>query len=94
MQHKVSELEGELLDAAVMKAEGGEWDWPPPYSTLWERGGLIIERERITLYANGTADWSQSWSAAAPDQTHVSVGPTALIAAMRAYCASKFGRDG
>ena len=62
MKHKVSELEGALLDAAVAKAEGYELDSdgdnrtvrdnggaPSRWrpSTDWTQGGPIIEREEI-----------------------------------------------
>lgn len=61
-------------------------------STKWEKGGLIIERERIALdpitrNRNHTAEWqAQVWAPFA-----VQTGPTPLIAAMRALVASKFG---
>lgn len=64
MKHKVAELEGALLDAAVAKAWGAftvddEWlfglsfqnEWKP--STSWRHGGPIIERGRITVAAVG-----------------------------------------
>lgn len=68
--------------------------WP---STDWSQGGPIIEREGIEL-----EPWSESdlsvWCAglvhnALPlgEQRAWAKGPTPLIAAMRAYCASKFG---
>lgn len=64
-------------------------------SSEWLYGGPIIERERITIspayrgegwgaYINGCCYESDD-----PDQT----GPTPLIAAMRAYVASKFGDE-
>lgn len=58
----------------------------------WEHGGPIIERERIaidpiTRNRNHTAEWqAQVWVPFA-----VQTGPTPLIAAMRAFVASKFG---
>jgi hypothetical protein len=67
MKHKVSELEGVLLDAAVALADGKQWVqisedevqvdgmpfWP---SCMWEDGGPIIERERIMLVSFCTED--------------------------------------
>jgi hypothetical protein len=95
MKHKVSELSGELLDAAVAKAEGDKWEWPSPYSSLWERGGPIIERERITV--SSPREFSPRWSAVCflrPSEVMVrGEGRTPLIAAMRAYVSSKFGDE-
>lgn len=129
MKHKVSELEGDLLNAAVAKAEGWvlhdqeDWRAPPTPddeqgalmasvgvwepSTAWDHGGPIIEREHIGLTANverlycGLAPkMRQPWTAGIqwdyPDGRSVRVwqaGPTPLIAAMRAYVASKFGEE-
>jgi len=65
MKHKVAELEGALLDAAVAKAEGIEVEYsfgqcrrlPLPGVVIqtyqpsrdWADGGPIIERERISI---------------------------------------------
>jgi hypothetical protein len=95
MQYKVAELEGALLDAAVWLAMGvtpekvAEHGGAPQYSTKWERGGPIIERERIELHT-GSADHPY-WEAICGAQDVQAGGPTPLIAAMRAYVASKFG---
>lgn len=116
MKHKVSELEGALLDAAVAKAEGmqhAEWgsgafvpivrrdgmlwidEWcdgsslkPYTPSSQWHLGGPIIERERIEV---GPARWDTDWYGATT--MHNASGPTPLIAAMRAYVASKLGEE-
>jgi len=128
MKHKVSELEGALLDAAVAKAEGGEvfevrGDGEPPYpyfatrkprcphrrvaaySTDWNVGGPIIERERIAVYFDdgwiagfdlGIDHWDyggETGSGSSLELRHSAAGPTPLIAAMRAYVASKFGDE-
>lgn len=73
MKHKVAELEGALLDAAVAIAEGGvvlpgriEWPdqalaFPTIYQPTesWADGGPIIEREQITLLADyGGESWT------------------------------------
>lgn len=107
MKHKTSELEGVLLDAAVAKAEGcalteyddtgGPISFQP--SVLWEHGGPIIERERIKLEPHCADDpegWdlesaTEDWYAEHPCEC--AFGPTPLIAAMRAYVASKFGEE-
>lgn len=133
MKHKVADLEGALLDAAVAKAEG----WSPiaadddcpdrlrtfergeqyellgylDFSLDWALGGPLIEREGI-LIAELVAG---RWSAVHPDSEdalrwcglrgrHAGyvdfrdndityTGPTPLIAAMRAFVASKFGDE-
>jgi hypothetical protein len=116
VKHKVSELEGALLDAAVAMAEG---ERPQLYgvrecllepkeefgalrhyrvSSDWQTAGPIIERERISIrvYPDGevSADVAAEFaggeiigSLARGD------GPTPLLAAMRAYVASKFGEE-
>lgn len=69
------------------------------YSTSWTHGGPIIERERINVCepdhsfgAHGaeTRDWCAFFSRVNGCMQH---GPTPLIAAMRAYVASKFGDE-
>jgi hypothetical protein len=120
MKHKVAELEGALLDAAVALAEGrlgGEvrmWGdvpfiegggvgqsgsnvtaWSP--SINWLQGGPIIERELICLDWGGDAwhaffDVKGRW----PEmdiRNNEQKGSTPLIAAMRAYVASKLGEE-
>jgi hypothetical protein len=113
MKHKVSDLEGALLDAAVAKALGHMFtvshdgmvtvfDWqragslvrgnPFEPSIAWAHGGPIIERERITV---GPRASTAGWTAACDPEFHSgeSFGPTPLIAAMRAFVASKLGED-
>jgi Protein of unknown function (DUF2591) len=125
IKHKVSELEGAQLDAAVALCEGWTFKdkfWrhqagvsgqlmqsPPSFSTWWGYGGPIIERERITHYHCGLEHWDEPWFAGknlVPQSEgstedsgfhvtlwmdHQQTGPSPLIAAMRAYVASKFG---
>lgn len=99
MKHKVSELEGVLLDAAVAKAEGfnyfyDEHCFKVSPSVDWEAGGPIIERELIAVmpYGNG---WSANprFLDEHEETEHIHTGPTPLVAAMRAYVASKFGEE-
>ena len=87
---KTDELTGAALDWAVAKCEGVEiimrqenWDW---YSSSWEQGGPIIEREKIA-----TAWHITRWVAWRGVIEHP--GPTPLIAAMRCYVAAKLGDD-
>lgn len=113
MKHKVSELEGALLDAAVSKAHGYKYDvrhdellqkqlvmaldaegqpWFP--AEHWAHGGPIIERQHITLRSRRDEVRWLDWAAFVGDDPTGAVtcwGPTPLIAAMRAYAASKFG---
>lgn len=60
-----------------------------PYdpSVSWWIGGPIIERERIDLA------YEFEWSACHDALYYSVTGPTPLIAAMRAYVASKFGEE-
>jgi hypothetical protein len=105
VKHKVSELEGALLDAAVAKAEGRQFqvlsgtcyvnyfDYCP--SLEWELAGEIIERERISLMYIGARGWSanfEQWFDEG-EQEDRHTGPTPLIAAMRAYVSAKLGDE-
>ena len=68
-------------------------DWPDNQmfqpSTDWAQGGLIIEREKITVEYTGDPD---TWCACImADQEFY--GSTPLIAAMRCYVASKLGDE-
>lgn len=104
MKKKVAELEGAELDYWVAKAAGIHaetrfiqlsygYDFSP--STDWRVGGPIIAREGIAI-----AQFGSEYKAACVngDGYFASVdfrhsGPTPLIAAMRAYVASKFGGE-
>lgn len=67
-------------------------------STDWEQGGRIIERERITVLSESVGLWRAGFS---PEASGMGIafieesgdGPTPLIAAMRAYVASKLGAE-
>jgi len=59
--------------------------WP---QVKWDQGGPIIEREIAHLTRHGPARWSALANGSASGH-----GPTPLIAAMRAYVASKFGDE-
>ena len=97
MKHKTSELLGALLDDAVLQAliASGEevttQGMPWPYSTNWRHGGPIIDREDIQLGGYGTSRQAEIRNDSKP---WVSMwGETSLIAAMRAYVASKLGDE-
>lgn len=72
---------------------------PPSYSpsSKWDQGGPIIERERICFLCSTMLlpeAEPQHWVAKRAADWHKDTrgeGPTQLIAAMRAYVASKFG---
>lgn len=86
----VSELTGAQLDTWVVRAHGV--DVPrqaAEYSTDWALAGPIIERERIEIIPS-VADDGQ-WSAWAYQRGPFYFGATPLIAAMRAFVASRFG---
>lgn len=75
-------------------AKSGE---PFAPSCNWHQGGPVIERERISLRKCIVMETAEPWVADIPDDdlsTGVNFcGPTPLIAAMRAYVASKFGEE-
>lgn len=66
-------------------------------SRLWQDGGPIIERESLALFRQEWSDGSlREWLAGSShdlDEGPKSRWPTPLIAAMRAYVASKFGDE-
>ena len=101
---KTSELTGAALDWVVTKCEEVEigqpegrtfaFEWSLMHdagamhdSTDWAQGGPIIERERIELEWSGP-DWLAQIKA-----DNEWYGPTPLIAAMRAFVASKLGDE-
>jgi hypothetical protein len=94
---KTSSLIGEPLDRAVAQAMGRKdtdfgwwWDNFTP-STDWAHGGPIIERERILVQPEiGKKGCGNAWNAISMADTEA-YGPTPLIAAMRAFVASKLG---
>ena len=90
---KTDELTGAALDWAVAKcgfvqgtARSLITSEVKPYSTDWEEGGPIIEREKIA-----TAWHITRWVAWRGVVEHP--GPTPLIAAMRCFVASRLGND-
>ncbi len=99
-----ADLIGPELDAAVANALGlptvmrdgitllFTWDdrhlaIPDRYSTDWSQGGPIIERQQIALLAPIAQTSDDLWQAYAGKGS--ARGPTPLIAAMRAYVASR-----
>jgi len=116
-KHKVSELTGDLLDAAVAKALGhrnlklvnGEWrsltedgEMSPiaAFSEDWSAGGPIIQANFIEV--RNEDKFKPNWVAYIRVMVawtgpgcphHLGNGPTPLIAAMRAFVASKLGEE-
>lgn len=104
VKHKVSELDGAQLDAAVELAEGWQppTPWPRSWSTDWSACGPIITREAIALEPDEPYVCSEfhraagiqpaAWTAWRWSDPHRRMmrGATPLIAAMRLYVASKF----
>lgn len=100
---KTSELSGAALDWAVAEAEGffkkdmasirdGKVDvfyfdgYEP--SNDWALGGVIIEREGMTLRCG-----LHGWDAELPEFGVITNGTTPLIAAMRCYVESELGDE-
>ena len=106
---KTSELTGAALDWAVAKCEGATNLRQNPhrfddrllvqmanrpehfdtfrFSTNWSQGGPIIERERFVV-----EPWGIGWVCSI-SRCMLHHGPTPLIAAMRAFVASKLGDE-
>lgn len=94
---KTAELTGTSLDYWVARAEGitptveVQLKFMP--STDWGHAGPIIEREKIMVAWN-----AGNWISGVPAYVdgphgHLSKGPTALVAGMRAFVASRLGDD-
>jgi len=105
---KTSELTGAALDWAVAKCEevkigqpegrtfAFEWSLMHDagdmnYSTDWAQAGPIIEREGIEISYDEDGGWGAFIERTNKD--HLYHGPTPLIAAMRAFVASKLGDE-
>ena len=91
---KIEELNTKLLNYLVAQIEGFDnGDWLPDYSTDWAAGGPIIEREQITIGADGGGwcagkPWDEEWMSG-----FIQRGETPLLAAMRCYCKSCLGDE-
>lgn len=96
---------GEVLAPPTVK--NGEWKFPPigkvganyfvqRYSSDWGVGGPLIEREQLALIPVIGGTWSAEYSVPTGGDdydVHSAFGPTLLIAAMRAFVASKLGDE-
>ena len=111
MKIKTADLIGPALDWAVAKCEGFEYDTESGllykhkephffkrYSTEWEQGGPLIEREELGLKRNAPCSQGREW-VASPSITAKGAGgkwgygPTPLIAGMRCFVASRLGDE-
>ena len=100
---KTADLIGAQLDAAVLPAlRDPEWqcyafNGSGAFSSDWASGGPIIERNLIAIeWKVDVVGKAVTWAAAMMrnDSTRLTAtGPTPLIAAMRAFVASKFGEE-
>lgn len=81
------------LPQCMMRSGVEKWFCP---SIDWEQGGPIIERALISVLYGPVDSPSEPgyWTAfIRPSDDNGYDGPTPLIAAMRAYVASKFGEE-
>ena len=109
MKIKTADLIGPALDWAVAKCEGlnsvaacylngegqlmylEEASWPTwEPSTNWSQGGPIIEQELLCVNPDTPRN---QWMAITNSAEIVQFGPTALIAAMRCFVASRLGDE-
>lgn len=63
------------------------------FSTKWEAGGPIIDREMIALSPYSYSDATWEATIATPAKHFAAYGDTTLIAAMRCFVASKLGDE-
>jgi hypothetical protein len=101
LNYLVAKCEGIVWEQGDLDA--GEYGPGFAPATQWEHGGPIIEREKITLeHLRGAGDTGADvWVAmlTCEDKKFGGVecfeeqGPTALVAAMRCYVASKLGDE-
>jgi hypothetical protein len=92
MKVKTNILNGAALDWAVEEAEGLMHlsNNIVPYSKEWGHGGVIVEREKITLDYRPDLNTARPWVATLPSGAE-EVGATPLIAAMRVYASGALG---
>lgn len=97
VEKSVAELQGEQLDWAVNKARGlmcGALGVAPNYSKHWADGGPIVGHHIHTLIERDGVWTAEAFRPHYPDPRRFCYsvkGPTALIAAMRAFVASRLG---
>jgi hypothetical protein len=72
-------------DSPVIVADGGGWE-PFRPSISWAHAGAVIDANQICIVCDANGQWVACLQRT-PER--LSRGPTALIAAMRAYVASQ-----
>lgn len=105
MKIKTADLVGPALNWAVNRANNDVLA-PVEYSTKWEFGGPIIEREQMTLDSSNHPDlwpWTAikviGWEKREDEEMGdwpvyaEGVGDTPLVAAMRCYVTSRLGDE-
>lgn len=85
----------EARNSLLLSGHRGDRPWGP--SNDWSQGGPIIERERIELRWPCAGTRREDVGLCHADMTRepyaTEVGPTPLLAAMRAFVASKLGEE-
>jgi hypothetical protein len=86
---------GEFMWKARRAVSGSVGWMSHKFSRDWTLGGPIIERENLLVAPNGTpgSGWHSRVKTTAGFLSDESLGPTPLVAAMRAYVASKYGDE-
>lgn len=77
-----------------IEGEPDDRQWLPHRD--WAQAGPIMEREGIGFFRAATPDAAQvdePWVASDAQESFIYCGTTPLVAAMRAYVASKFGEE-
>jgi hypothetical protein len=92
VQKWVPGLAGEQIDVSQI------YRGPLPWSTSWQHGGPIIEREQIDIVYGSGESYAPWCAGIALERWKIEsgitiIGATSLEAAMRAYVASKFGNE-
>jgi hypothetical protein len=72
---------------------GFEYEPMPSYSTDWQQGGPIIEREKIAAVYRAGRYWLAYTHENYQGRQADACGPTPLIAAMRCFVRSKLGDE-
>lgn len=101
---EVSDVRNRQVCQYVHHHEDGDDGWWTDYKPHegWDIGGKIIQRERLVVGPSSDTEWiayaggatiEDSGSDTLTGSNTYGTGPTALIAAMRAYVTHKFGRE-
>ena len=96
---KLQGLQPTMTDGGPVTHQPGEGQVRvPAFSTDWAAAGALIERHAIHLSTvapgtpfDGRLLSTGAWLARCAERPYVQIGPTALVAAMRAYVSSELG---